>query len=51
VLFLVAGADKRPVVAEILEDASAARYPAAMVAPAGRSLWMVERSAMPPERT
>ena len=48
VLFLVAGADKRPVVAEILEGGEAARrYPAAMVNPAGGTLWMIEQSAMP----
>ena len=49
VLFLVAGADKRPVVAEILQGGEAARrYPAAMVTAAGRTLWMIEQSAMPP---
>jgi 6-phosphogluconolactonase len=49
VLFLVAGADKRPVVAEILQGGEAARrYPAALVTPAGRALWMIEQSAMPP---
>jgi len=50
VMFLVAGADKRPVLAEIFERAdSGRRYPAAMVANAGRTMWMVEQSAMPPQ--
>ena len=49
VLFLIAGADKRPVVAEILHGGEAARrFPAAMVRAAGRTLWMIEQSAMPP---
>ena len=48
VIFLVAGSDKRPVIAEILHGAETARrYPAAMVAGAGRTLWLVEQSAMP----
>jgi 6-phosphogluconolactonase len=48
VLFLVAGADKRAVIGEILDGTeSGRRYPAAMVASAGRTLWMIERSAMP----
>lgn len=48
VLFLVAGADKRRVVSEILEaQPSARRYPAALVAPRGRTLWLVEQSAAP----
>jgi 6-phosphogluconolactonase len=48
VIFLVAGADKRPVLAEIFHATDKGRrYPAAMVANAGRTLWMVERSAMP----
>jgi 6-phosphogluconolactonase len=48
VIFLVAGSDKRPVIAEILHGAETARrYPAGMVAGAGRTLWMVEQSAMP----
>ena len=52
VLFLVAGADKRPVIAEILDGGeSARRYPAALVANAGRTLWMIEQSAMPPGRS
>lgn len=47
-IFLVAGADKRRVVSEILEAReSARRYPAAMVAPRGRVLWMIEQSAAP----
>ena len=49
VMFLVAGADKRPVLAEIFDGSeSGRRYPAAMVANAGRTMWMVEQSAMPP---
>jgi len=52
VLFLVSGADKRAVLGEILgggEDAR--RYPAAMVAPRGRALWMIDQSAMPDDRS
>jgi 6-phosphogluconolactonase len=49
VLFLVAGNDKRPVVVEILQGGDGARrYPAGMVRAAGRTVWMVEQSAMPP---
>jgi 6-phosphogluconolactonase len=49
VLFLIAGNDKRPVVVEILQGGGAAqRYPAAMVRAAGRTVWLVEQSAMPP---
>ena len=52
VIFLVAGNDKRPVMREILDGAeSAHRYPAALVAPRGRALWMIDRSAMPDERS
>ena len=48
VLFLVAGEDKRPVLTEILGDMPAAsRYPAARVAAAGRTVWMIERAAAP----
>jgi len=48
VIFLVAGSDKRPVIAEILHGADTARrYPAAIVTGSGRTHWMVERSAMP----
>jgi 6-phosphogluconolactonase len=48
VIFLVAGADKRTVLAEIFQGTDKGRqYPAAMVASAGRTLWMVEQSAMP----
>jgi 6-phosphogluconolactonase len=48
VLFLVAGADKRPVIREILEvGESARRYPAAMVAGTDRTWWMIEQSAFP----
>jgi 6-phosphogluconolactonase len=47
VLFLVAGQDKRPVLVEILKGAaSAARYPAALVAPS-ESVWLVEQIALP----
>ena len=48
VLFLVAGADKRPVLTEILGDTpSGSHYPAARVTPAGRTVWMIEQSAAP----
>ena len=48
VMFLVAGKDKRPVIREILDQAdSARRFPAALVAPRGPLLWMIDRSAMP----
>ena len=48
VIFRVAGSDKRPVIAEILQGTeTGGRYPAAMVTGAGRTLWMVEASAMP----
>jgi 6-phosphogluconolactonase len=48
VLFLVAGADKRRVVSEILGAQPSARtYPAALVAPRGRTLWLIEQSAAP----
>ena len=48
VIFLVAGSDKRPVIAEILQGAETARrYPAALVTGADGTLWMVEQSAMP----
>ena len=47
-MFLVAGKDKRPVMREILDQAdSARRFPAALVAPSGRLLWMIDRTAMP----
>ena len=52
VIFLVAGADKRGVIGEILSgDAASRRYPAAMVTPRGRFLWMIDRSAMPDDRS
>lgn len=52
VLFLVAGADKRPVVSEIFEGAeSARRYPAAVVPANGRTVWMIEESAAPLRRS
>ena len=48
VLFLVAGADKRPVIREILEAGEAARrYPAARVAATDRTWWLIEQSAFP----
>ena len=50
VWFLVAGAAKRPVLAEILRDpaAAAGRYPAAAVASrAGRVVWFVDAAALP----
>lgn len=50
-MFLVAGKDKRPVVGEILEAAPSARhYPAARVAARERTLWLIDRSAMPDDR-
>ena len=49
-IFLIAGADKRPVIAEILGNApGASRYPAGMIAPREFCLWMVDRSILPPE--
>ena len=49
VVFLIAGNDKRPVVVEILAGGEASqRYPAAMIRAAGRTVWLVEQSAMPP---
>jgi len=49
VVFLIAGNDKRPVVVEILGGGEASRrYPAAMIRAAGRTVWLVEQSAMPP---
>jgi len=48
VIFLVAGADKRRALGEILSGAHPRRrYPAALVAPRGRVLWMVQQSALP----
>jgi len=48
VMFLVAGADKRRVLGEILSRTeSALKYPAALVAPSGRTIWMIEQSAAP----
>jgi len=47
VLFRVAGNDKRPVVVEIMQgDEAAQRYPAAMVRAAGRTVWLIEQSAI-----
>jgi 6-phosphogluconolactonase len=52
VIFLVAGADKRVVIGEILGGGEAARrYPAALVAPRGRAIWMIDQSAMPDGRS
>jgi 6-phosphogluconolactonase len=49
-IFLIAGTDKRPVVAEILGRApGASRYPAGMIAPRDFCLWMVDRSILPPD--
>ncbi len=44
VLFLVSGAEKRDVIRSILDDPERARrlYPAAMVRPEGRTLWMLD---------
>ena len=51
-IFLVAGADKRGVLGEILHDTPAGhRYPAAMVAPNGPAIWMIDRSALPDDRS
>ena len=51
-MFLIAGADKRVVIGEILSGAPAGRrYPAAMVAPSGRAIWMIDRSALPDDRS
>lgn len=48
VLFLVAGEDKRRVVSEILRGGPAAQaYPAALIEPRGRVLWLIERSEAP----
>jgi 6-phosphogluconolactonase len=47
VLFLVSGAEKRDVVQSIIKDPETARclYPAAMVQPEGRTLWMLDEGA------
>lgn len=51
-MFLVAGKDKRRVMREILEGGeSARRYPAALVTPRERAVWMIDRSAMPDDRS
>jgi 6-phosphogluconolactonase len=51
-MFLIAGADKRPVIAEILSGAeSARRYPAAMVASRERTIWLIDRTALPVDRS
>ena len=50
-MFLIAGEDKRPVVAEILAGAeSARRYPAAMVASRERTIWLIDRTALSADR-
>jgi 6-phosphogluconolactonase/glucosamine-6-phosphate isomerase/deaminase len=47
-IFLIAGADKRPVIDEILRAAPGARpYPAAQVAAQQVTIWMIERSLLP----
>ncbi|HUQ80382.1 MAG TPA: 6-phosphogluconolactonase [Gemmatimonadaceae bacterium] len=47
-IFLIAGADKRPVVEQMLRVApGASPYPAAMVAPQMAALWMIERALLP----
>lgn len=49
-IFLIAGADKRPVIAKILGKAPGAdQYPAGMIAPREFCLWMVDRSILPPD--
>lgn len=47
-IFLIAGADKRPVIEQILHAApGASPYPAAQVAPRQGAIWMIERSLLP----
>lgn len=47
-IFLIAGADKRPVIEQMLRVApGASPYPAAMVAPQIATLWMIERALLP----
>jgi len=48
--FLVAGAGKRSVLTEIFADKAAAalKYPSAMLDPAGRMVWFVDREAWEP---
>ena len=51
-MFLITGADKQPVIAEILSGAeSARRYPAAMVASRERTIWLIDRTALPVDRS
>jgi len=51
-MFLIAGADKRPVIGEILSgEDTARRYPAAMVSSRERTIWMIDQSAMPAGRS
>jgi 6-phosphogluconolactonase len=47
-MFLIAGADKRSVIGEILSGSETAqRYPAAMVFSRERTIWLIDQSAMP----
>jgi 6-phosphogluconolactonase len=51
-MFLITGADKQPVIGEILSGAeSARRYPAAMVASRERTIWLIDRTALPVDRS
>ena len=51
-IFLITGADKRPVIGDILGDTpTGRRYPAALVAPRRPAIWMIDRSAMPDDRS
>jgi 6-phosphogluconolactonase len=51
-MFLIAGTDKRPVIGEILSGAETARrYPAAMVASRERTIWLIDQTALPADRT
>jgi 6-phosphogluconolactonase len=47
VMFLVSGADKAPVLREVLEgDAPAEKYPSKLVRPSnGKLIWFVDRAA------
>ena len=47
-MFLIPGEDTRPVIGEILSHAeSGRRYPAAMVASRERTIWLIDRTALP----
>jgi 6-phosphogluconolactonase len=49
-IFLIAGEDKRPVVAQILRKAPGdSPYPAGMIAPAEFCFWLIDRSILPPD--